>query len=949
MPRFELIIRLIAVAAILLASSPTAAISADPGQWLAYPIKEPPAPLAVAAPTKASPLQKTVNLPAPVLTATVLVSPTGTVTPAATVFLPLITKLAAHSPVGVPTLIIAKTAPATATMGAPITYTLRITNIGLAPATNLVITDAIPSGASFVSGGNAVSGGVVSWTLPTLAGGTATQMSFVVTATTTISNSDYRVSASGGISATGAMPVVTVVLPSPEADFSADPQTGLIPLTVTFNNNSREATSFQWRFGNGITSTLINPTHTYTQIGVYTVTLNAYGPAGSATATTVITATDEAINGLRITSDSPTVINEATTLTATAIAGRPTSYAWDFGDGSQVIGNEWAVTHTYPAVGNYTAVVTANNSVSVVTATTSVSIIGAADLSIGKSAPVSVRAGDPITYTLTVSNSGVLTATNLVITDVIPTGANYISGGIQAGNIVSWTVNTLSPGSSTTMQFIITATETLTNSDYQVSADGGVTVAGKAAIVTLVYPPVAVDFAANPLSGTIPLTVTFANNSTNAILYLWDFGDTLTSTEVSPAHSYTQPGIYSITLTAVGLSGSETLTRPNYLIVYEPVVAEFSAEPLSGTVPLTVTFANSSTGASGYIWDFGDGITTTITNPTHIYAQAGVYTVTLVASNGVFTNSLTRSNFVSVAVPITRVWTRIAPTTPSPPIIGEHSMAYDSIRARVVLYGGNAGGWPYEHTTWEFDGTGWISITTTAHPEARYGAGLAYNPLRQVTVLFGGNDATDTALNQTWEYSNTDWVQVFPTTSPLSRTYASLAANPASGAVYLFGGNKAETHLDDLWVYQNGNWLEIQGSGPCPPRRTLAALTYDLDNNRLLLFGGRSATGTPLADLWSFDLMAETWQELAGGGEGGPPARMAHTLTYDAAAGNAVLVGGVSGDGDILLNDTWLYRDQTGWMKAATTPTLPEADHHQAVYDGHAIILFSHGEVWQYE
>jgi PKD repeat protein len=576
---------------------------------------------------------------------------------------------------------------------------------------------------------------------------------------------------------------------------------------------------------------------------------------------------------------------------------------------------------------------------------------------------------------------------------------------------------------------IVTATETITNSEYQVSADGGAA-AGQQAIVTLVYPPVAVDFAANPLSGTAPLTVSFANSSTNAILYLWEFGDTLTSTEVSPAHSYTQAGIYSVTLTAVGLSGSETLTRPNYLTFYEPVVVEFSAAPLTGTIPLTVTFANSSTGASGYVWnfgdgitgttispthcytqagvytvtltangpggsdsltqtnyivaaaplvagfsaspltgpapftvtftntstnatdylwDFGDGITGTLFNPTHVYTQAGIYTVTLAASDGAFTNFLTQTHFITVTLPLIRAWRQITPTLPAPPISGEHSMAYDSVRTRVVLYGGNADGWPYEDTTWEFDGTGWISITTTSRPEARYGTGLAYDPLRQATILFGGSDETDTALNQTWEYTHTDWVQLFPTTSPLSRTYHSLAANPAGGAIYLFGGNQGETHFNDLWVYQNGDWLEIQGSGTRPASRTLAALAYDPDKQRLLLFGGRSAAGTLLADLWSFDLMAQTWQELAAEGGGGPPARMAHTLTYDAAAGTAVLAGGAAGEGDGLLNDTWHYHDQTGWVEAAITPTLPEVDYHQAVYDGQTLILFARGQVWKYE
>lgn len=953
MPRFELIIRLVVVAAFLLASCP-AAVSANPGKRPVYLIQERPAPLVAPAPSAVIPAKKTVNHPAgisaPALAATAFVSPTGTITPTDSVFLPLINKLATYPPMEVPRslLIINKTAPATTTMGAPITYTLRITNIGLAPAENLVITDAIPAGATYVSGGMAANG-VVSWVVPVLNSGAAVQASFVVTATTTITNSDYRVSASDGVSASGATPVVTVIQRPPEAHFTADPQTGPIPLTVTFTNTSSEATSFHWNFGDGITSTLLSPTHTYTQTGVYTVTLNASGPAGSAAAATVITATDETINGLNVTTDSPTMINQATTFTATTVAGRPTLYAWDFGDGSQVAGNERVVTHTYPAIGSYTTVLTASNSVSVITATTSVSITGAADLAIGKNAPISIRAGDPITYTLTVSNNGTLTATNLVITDVLPAGANYVSGGTPAGAAVNWTIDTLAPGSNVALELIVTATETITNSEYQVSADGGLAAVGQAAVVTLVYPPVTVDFAAAPLSGIVPLTVTFANSSTNAIHYLWEFGDTLTSTEVSPAHSYTQAGIYSITLTATGLSGSETLTRPNYLTLYEPLVAEFMATPLTGPVPLTVTFVNSSTGASGYVWDFGDGITDTAVSPTHVYTQAGVYTVTLNAGNGIFTNSLTQSSFITTTLPITRAWTQMAPITPSPPIIDEHSMAYDSARARVVLYGGNAGGWPYEQTTWEFDGTGWVAIPTTAQPEARYGAGLAYDPLRQVTILFGGSDETDTALNQTWEYTRTDWVQVFPTTSPLSRTYHSLAANPASGAVYLFGGNQGDIHLNDLWAYQNGAWQEIQGSGNRPISRTLAAMTYDPDKNRLLLFGGRSAAGTLLADLWSFDLVAETWQELATGGEGGPPARMAHTLTYDAAAGNAVLAGGVSGDGDSLLDDTWHYRDQAGWTEVTATTGLPESDYHQAVYDGHAILLFSHGEVWKYE
>jgi uncharacterized repeat protein (TIGR01451 family) len=795
------------------------------------------------------------------------------------------------------------------------------------------------------------------------------------------------------------------------------------------------------------------------------------------------------------------------------MTGSNVAFTWAFGDGTT--GSGAVVTHTYPAIGSYSAVVTANNSISVVTATTIVTVTGIADLTIGKIAPLSAVAGEPITYTLTITNSGSFTATNLIVTDTLPSGANYVGGGTLTGEAVNWTIASLPPGSSTTTQFVVTTTETITNSNYQVAADGGVVAVGQEAVVTLVYPLVSVNFTAAPLSGTAPLTVAFTNNSSNASSYLWDFGDGATSAAISPTHTYTQvgvytvtlaasngtvtntltrtryitvstagavadfsafplsgplpllvqflnnstgadsyawdfgdgitatlpspthtylsAGVYTITLTATGLGDSHTLTRTNYITAYEPVVADFAASPLTGTAPLTVTFVNSSTGGADYLWDFGTGATLTVISPTYIYAQPGVYTVTLTASgpggatasvtrtnyitvtepvvaafsatpltgtvsltvtfvnsstgasiylwdfgdettssivspthtytqtggytvtlaasNGLVTDTLTRTNYITVTASIMREWQQITTTT-SPPIIGEHSMAYDSTRNVVVLYGGNADGWPYENSTWEFDGTDWLTVTTTTSPLARYGAGLAYDPMRQVMVLFGGSDETDLAFNQTWEYTNTDWVQVFPTTSPLSRTYHSLATNPVSGAIYLFGGNDGEMYFNDLWRYENGDWMEVPVTGPRPPARTLAAITFQPSNpptsNRLLLFGGRTVTGTLLADLWTFDPISETWTELDdGGGGGGPPTRMAHTLTYDAATGNVVLVGGVTNEGDTLLNDTWHYRD--GWAEVTPATTLPGQAYHQAIYGDNAIILFSNGEVWRYE
>jgi uncharacterized repeat protein (TIGR01451 family) len=150
----------------------------------------------------------------------------------------------------------------------------------------------------------------------------------------------------------------------------------------------------------------------------------------------------------------------------------------------------------------------------------------------------------------------------------------------------------------------------------------------------VVIPPHA-DFSASPLAGLMPLTVNFTNTSTgDYVAAAWNFGDGATGTLLNPTHVYTQSGKFTVTLMISGSGGINAITRTNYITAYAQVHALFDAVPLEGSVPFTVGFTNTSTGDfTDVLWDFDDGVTSTLLNPTHTYSLDGRYTTTLTISN----------------------------------------------------------------------------------------------------------------------------------------------------------------------------------------------------------------------------------------------------------------------------------------------------------------------------
>ncbi|MEO6546875.1 MAG: PKD domain-containing protein [Ferruginibacter sp.] len=137
-----------------------------------------------------------------------------------------------------------------------------------------------------------------------------------------------------------------------------------------------------------------------------------------------------------------------------------------------------------------------------------------------------------------------------------------------------------------------------------------------------------------PDKGCVPYNAVFNNTSLGGIDFLWDFGDGTTSTAVNPTHLYTNTGLYNIKLTATDTTTCNRMdVYSSSITVYSIPSAGFSFSPIPAQENKPANFTNFSTGAVSYLWNFGDGQTSTETDPSHQYNASGTYNTCLIAYN----------------------------------------------------------------------------------------------------------------------------------------------------------------------------------------------------------------------------------------------------------------------------------------------------------------------------
>lgn len=153
---------------------------------------------------------------------------------------------------------------------------------------------------------------------------------------------------------------------------------------------------------------------------------------------------------------------------------------------------------------------------------------------------------------------------------------------------------------------------------------------------SLNQPPVA-QMTLDVVQGEVPLTVTLNGAASfdpdgRVVRWHWDFGDGASAQGETVSHTYTQDGVYTVTLTVSDNAGASARTQRQIIAGHIPLAAAFNASPLSGWAPLQVQLDARSTQAPAgatYAWDFGDGTQGSGSQTTHRYDTPGAYTVTL--------------------------------------------------------------------------------------------------------------------------------------------------------------------------------------------------------------------------------------------------------------------------------------------------------------------------------
>ncbi len=397
----------------------------------------------------------------------------------------------------------------------------------------------------------------------------------------------------------------------PDIKFTASPSSGCPPLDVKFGNQtvagSGSITEQVWDFGDGQISTDFSPKHIYANSGNYSITLtaeNSFGCRQTLTKDSLIDAYKAVTADFDYTYSNacqPPALVKFNNLTAAADS---LTFEWDFGDGSQISG-EKNPQHTYTNTGIYQVVLSAKTlqgCTGIITKSISIGIV-TPDFLLPEKGCINtpsafINISSPIPISASWSFGDGLTSTGV---DAVHT---YTSAGTYNIKMTADFGN-CSSSINKTIIIIDKTTPSFTTSGSLVSC-------------------------------MVPNIIHFNNTSSGAVNYKWFFGDGDSSLENNPIHTYLNPGYFTVTMIAFNNNGcSDTLISNNLIKIGVPKILEIQNFPFQGCLLQSINpkaIIESPEPITSYLWDFGDGSTSTDSLPVYQYINPGNYNVTLIVT-----------------------------------------------------------------------------------------------------------------------------------------------------------------------------------------------------------------------------------------------------------------------------------------------------------------------------
>ncbi|MEM6964974.1 MAG: PKD domain-containing protein [Bacteroidota bacterium] len=404
---------------------------------------------------------------------------------------------------------------------------------------------------------------------------------------------------------------------------------------IQFFDESAGAETWAWDFGDGGTANIPNPSHSYSSNGAYLVSLTVTNAASGCTHTEFQTvnvtnsAPEFTLSDLNICiGDTLSVINSSTGADC---------YTWSFPFGVGMITDSFCdedPAFYFPAPGAYTGfcltISDGSNCVNTFCLQDTVFVSGViADFSID---PNDENGCAPETVLFSNSSYGV-------------------NGDVES---YTWDFGDGSFGVDENPFHLYSESGYFSVSLVAANESGCV---DSLTVDSLIFMDNVAPFFIPQISDCTSQEVNFTNGTTaydlNDLTYLWEFGDGNTSTDPNPTHNFGSVGTYNVCLTASNASGCVEQFCED--VAFQPLIAEFVADETYKSCPeppLISNFMDQSTNAITWFWDFGDGGTSSLQNPSHSYNQVGTYDVCLTVTNVLgCAETICKTAYIEVAGP----------------------------------------------------------------------------------------------------------------------------------------------------------------------------------------------------------------------------------------------------------------------------------------------------------